>query len=345
MKNEPIKKYSKESSFYLQTKADYFEENQKHLLKAKKQNKLYLAQPKRVNCKICETTLPTLVDFNSHEIDYVFCENCNHLNGTHDDTSSFVDKIYLNADGAMYASEYFDENFLQRTTDIYLPKVDFLTESLPLEEYQVLDIGCGSGYFSLGCLLRNIRVTGLDVGKQQVEFGNSQIFHHFEQKPLICVDENSIYEEIKNTNADVISAIGVIEHLREPKKFFEAFKLSKAKYLYYLVPMFSLSAVLENIISNVFPRVLFGDHTHLFTEQSIGELNNLMGVKSLSEWRFGSDVMDLYRFITVNLQSNNSSQKMIEFVNDGLGTKIDELQSILDMNHFSSEIHVVATKT
>ncbi len=339
-----IRKYSKSSSFYIKTKADYFSENEKHLQKAKEQNRLYLAQPKRENCKICEVVLPKSVDFNSHDIDYVFCKNCNHLNGVFDDTSAFVSAIYLESDGLMYANEYFDENFLQRTTDIYLPKVDFLTSSLPPKKYQILDIGCGSGYFVLGCLLRNISATGLDLSKYQVDFGNDQISRHSEQLPLIYAEEDSFFEEIINTNADVVSAIGVIEHLREPQKFFEAFKLSKAQYLYYSVPMFSLSVVLENILPNVFPRQLFGDHTHLFTEQSINKLNELIGVKSVSEWRFGADVIDLYRFILVNLQSNNSSQKMIEYVDEGFGTKIDELQSILDINHFCSEIHVVATK-
>ena len=331
----------------MKIKADYFSENEKYLKMAKKQNRLYSSQPKRKNCKICQTILPRSVDFKSHEIDYVFCENCNHLNGIYDDTRSFVEEIYIDSGGEDYASEYFDKNFLQRTKDIYIPKVDFLVESLPQEKLKILDIGCGSGYFVLGCILRDISATGLDIGKASVKFGNEQISHHSKESesPLICVEENALFEEIKNTDASVVSAIGVIEHLREPHKFFEAFKLSNAKYLYYLVPMFSFSVVLENILPNVFPRQLFGDHTHLFTEQSIKELNRLMGVESLSEWRFGTDVMDLFRFIVVNLQHNNSSQKMIDFVNEGFGTKIDELQSIIDENHFCSDIHVVAVKS
>jgi len=35
---------------------------------------------------------------------------------------------------------------------------------------------------------------------------------------------------------------------------------------------------------------------------------------------------------------------MIEFLYEGLGSKIDELQNILDSNHSCSEIHVVAVK-
>ena len=303
-----------------------------------------MAQPIRKNCKICEAKLPTSLDFNSHQIGYVFCENCTHLNGIYDDTSSFVKQIYLDDDGEIYANEYFDENYLQRTKDIYLPKVDFLISSLPEKNYKILDIGCGTGYFSLACLLRNTSSKGIDVAKKQIDFGNDRINFHKEQMPLHHVEENAFFDEIKNTNADVVSAIGVIEHLREPQKFFEAFKMSNAQYVYYCVPMFSLSVVLENILPNVFPRQLFGDHTHLFTEQSIVELHNQMNVKPLNEWRFGTDIMDLNRIILINLESNNSSQKMIKFVNEGFATKIDELQSVLDMNHFCSEIHVIATK-
>ncbi|MDA9914772.1 class I SAM-dependent methyltransferase [Alphaproteobacteria bacterium] len=340
-----MNKYSKTSSFYRSVKLDYFSENEKHLQKARDQNKIYMAQPKRQCCKICETALPKNVDFNSHQIDYIFCTNCNHLNGIYDDTISFVKEIYLKDDGDNYATEYFDEKYLQRTKDIYLPKVEFLDSSVQEENYKVLDVGCGSGYFALGCLLKNISISGFDVSKKQIEFGNNRINSHKEQKkPLYAVTEEAFFDEIKNTNADVISAVGVIEHLREPQKFFKAFKLSGAKYLFYSVPMFSFSVVLENMFENVFPRQLHGDHTHLFTEQSIKELNDRLGVKSVNEWRFGADIMDLYRATLVNLQKNNSSPKMIKFVDEGFATKIDEMQSVLDMNHFCSEIHVVAAK-
>ena len=37
--------------------------------------------------------------------------------------------------------------------------------------------------------------------------------YHFKESPLICVEEDAFFEEIKNTDANVVSAIGVIEHL------------------------------------------------------------------------------------------------------------------------------------
>ena len=337
-------KYSKPSSFYLKTKQDFFTGNDKLLQESIKQNELYTAQPQRNVCKICEVALPKAIDFQSHGVDYIFCSACSHLNGKFEDTQAFIEKLYISDDGSDYSSNYIDEDFIKRTEDIYIPKVDFLINNIPLREYEILDVGCGGGYFVFAALLRKLNTSGLDVSKTMVDFGNNQISHHSKKKPLKFEKEKGFYNTIINSKANVISAIGVIEHLREPHKFFTAFKKSKAQYLYYSVPMFSFSVALENIFKNVFPRQLSGGHTHLFTEQSIEKMNKIIGVQSIAEWRFGTDVMDLYRHTVTNLQKNNSSQKMIDYLHTGFGKKIDEIQSVFDNNHFCSEIHSIVSK-
>ena len=338
------KKYSKNSTFYMSTKEDFFLNNSDLLEEAIKKNQLYSKQPKRINCKLCQLALTNKIDFQSHGVEYVFCEKCNHLNGIYDDTLSFVEKIYIKKSGEEYASNYLDVNYKKRATEVYLPKLDFLQSILPKKKNKLLDIGTGSGYFVYSALLRNMNAKGLDVSKTMVEFGNSQIQQILGSSPLIYTEEEDFYEQIKSTDADVVSAIGVIEHLRQPNKFFEAFNQSEAEYLYYSVPMFSLSVFLENISKNVFPRQLSGGHTHLFTEESIVEMNKILNVSALGEWRFGTDIMDLYRHLIVNLHLNDVSQKMIEYLQSGIGSNLDDLQKILDLNHFCSEIHVVAAK-
>lgn len=339
-----IKKYSKPSAFYLSSKSDFFLNNDNLLKKALELNQLYSSQPKRDFCKLCKAKLPKSIDFFSHGVGYCFCDKCNHLNGVYDDTKSFVESLYISDEGKKYASNYKDENFEKRTVDIYLPKVDFLLDVLPTTINKLLDVGCGSGYFVYAAFLRNLNSIGLDVSKTMVDYGNSQIEHLIGKSPLHKEEEEVFFEYIKNSRADVVSAIGVIEHLREPHKFFDAFKKSQAKYLFYSVPVFSLSVVLENVSNDIFPRQLSGGHTHLFTEDSITEMNKMFGVSSLGEWRFGTDFMDLYRHLNVKMQSQNVSQKMIDYFYDGFSSKIDELQNILDSNHWCSEIHVVAAK-
>jgi SAM-dependent methyltransferase len=296
---------------------------------------------------LCHSQLLEKSDFHSHGVDYTFCLNCTHLNGIFEDSQSFIEKLYISDNGKEYSSDYLDKEFVKRTVDIYIPKIEFLKSCLApnlFNNYEILDVGCGSGYFTYAAILSNLRAQGIDVNLTMTEFGNNQIFQLANLRPLKFIEEVGFYNSIINSNADVISAIGVIEHLRFPHVFFDAFVKSKARFLFYSVPMFSFSVILENIFKDVYPRQLSSAHTHVFTEQSILKMNEILGVKTIGEWRFGTDIMDLFRSVIVNLQKNNVSQKLMEYLYQGLGTKIDEIQSILDKNNFCSEIHCIVEK-
>ena len=336
--------YSKNSGFYLDTKIDFFLNNHALIERAKTQNALYKMQPEKVRCKICETPLQNTIDLAQHGVEYKFCRDCGHLNGVHEDTRQFVEQLYIAGGGEDYSKNYIDANFLKRCEDIYFPKIDFLISTIPSADKSILDIGCGSGFFVYCALKRGIKATGIDVGTEMIEYGNDQIDHLMKVRPLGACQESEFSELISSATATIISAIGVIEHLREPHKFFSAFKSSKAQYLYYSVPMFSLSVILENAFPNVFPRQLSGGHTHLFTESSIRRMNDMIGVGSIAEWRFGTDLMDLYRSLYMTLVSNFCSDHLIEHFENGFRSGIDDLQTVLDKRHFCSEIHVLTSK-
>jgi len=209
----------------------------------------------------------------------------------------------------------------------------------------VLDIGCGAGYFVAACILKNISATGYDVSKSMTSYGNEQLkFLTNHNNFLKNLSEDGIFGKIGETEATVITAIGVIEHLRSPQLLFDAFKKSRAQYLYYSVPMFSISAILENTFPHVFPRQLSGGHTHLFTESSISYMHKLLNSKSIAEWRFGTDMMDLYRSIIVMLQNNGASSKMVKLTSKKIFPNIDAWQGIVDKSHFCSEIHCLIKK-
>lgn len=339
-----FRKYSKSSGFYRNTKSDFFEKNYELLEDSKLKNALYSEQPERLECKICGTSLTNDHDLFQHGVAYIMCSNCNHLNGRHEETKLFIEKLYINDAGMDYARNYLDPNFEQRSEDIYIPKIDFLIEVLG-KEIDLLDVGCGSGYLGYAAIKRDIRnFQGLDVSNTMVNFGNRQIQALTDLSPLRTCDEIDFYTEIKNTQSNVISAIGVIEHLREPLKFFDSFKLSKAEYLFYSVPMFSVSVFFENIFPSIFPRHLSGGHTHLFSEESILEMNKLLDSHSIAEWRFGTDIMDLFRAIKLLIKENKSSERVERYLDERFMNIIDPLQSVLDMGHFTSELHVIVKK-
>ncbi len=333
-------RYSKSSDFYSSLKDNFFSENETLLADVENKNTIYTKQPKRYNCKICRSPLPDTIDIVSHGVSYVFCDSCTHLNGTFEDTKEFNAHIYNNEYTKLY-----DNKFEERIAKIYNPKIKFLLQSLPSKKYKLLDIGCGCGYFVFSALLNKIEAKGIDIVQDGIDFGNAQIFQQFKEEPLTCVKEKKFYESIVHSNADIISAIGVIEHLRDPHAFFDAFKASKAQYCYYSVPMFSASVLFENIFKEVFPRQLSADHTHVFTETSIKKMNSLLGGGSIAEWRFGTDIVDLYRMFLFELHKNKCSQKTIDYFSKGFGNKIDEFQALLDKNHFCSEIHAIVSKS
>ena len=90
-------------------------------------------------------------------------------------------------------------------------------------------------------------IYGIDVNKQLINFGNNQIYNllKFDNR-LSFKSESEMFKTIIHSKAEILSAMGVIEHLRYPHKLFQAFRKSKIKYLYYSVPMFSMSALLSN---------------------------------------------------------------------------------------------------
>ena len=338
------KKYSKKILNYKDRNITYFLENDEMLNEQVKINKFYASQPKRKNCKLCNEQLTMRSDFYQFGVKYIFCDKCSHLNGENEDTIEFINFLYKSEEGASYNKLLLDKGFKDRAKEVYAPKRDFLLSSLPEKNITVLDVGCGIGHFVFTMIDSGKKAFGIDIGKAGIDYGNHQISETLNQKPLVGCSETEFIEKIKNTEANVISALGVIEHLREPNKFFEAFKDSRSKYLFYSVPMFSMSTIFENIFSGIFPRQLSGGHTHLFTEESIKMMHNICDVKPIAEWRFGTDMIDLYRSMKISLDKNNCSERVTRYLDNSFYKNIDDLQNTLDESHFCSEIHIVAEK-
>lgn len=307
-------------------------------------NTCYASQVRRINCKLCNAPLIDVIDFTSHNVEYQFCRECSHLNGLYTDSEEYVRALYVNDDGKEYAFNYLDAKYEERIGNIYGPKIDFFVDSTDVPVKSLLDVGCGGGHLVYAALQKGLIAKGVDVNKTLIDYGNFHIQHKFGCSPLSVAEEKGLYDLIIESDVDVISAVAIFEHLRHLELFFDAFKRSSAKILYYAVPMYSLSVVLENIFPEVFPRHLSGGHTHLFTEKSLLKLNELLGVEPVAEWRFGTDFMDLYRSLMITVKNNSGSEFFLEMLSTGIKPNIDELQSVLDRNHYCSQIHCVCRK-
>ena len=67
-----------------------------------------------------------------------------------------------------------------------------------------------------------------------------------------------IEEIIKKGDKECLVLIGVLEHLENPNKILKLFKLSKFRYLFLSLPLFSFSTILEHVFQNIYPRQLGG---------------------------------------------------------------------------------------
>lgn len=345
-----VEHYGKSSLPLLIQKKSFFNENDKHLKRQKEIALIYASQPRRVKCKNCDKKLNSSSDFTKDGIEYIICDQCFHLNGIYEDTDEFCNAVYISDSGEKYAENYSSENldkYNYRVASIYLPKAEFLHTSLMennIDAYKLeyFDFGAGSGYFVSALKKMGVsKVTGSDVSKAQVNFGNSMIGEKLLNNHRI----EDTYSILKETKAQVVSLIGVLEHLQEPRKALEYLQANEnVKYLYMLLPMFSLSVYLEVFSADFFHRQLHGGHTHLYTEKSIRYICKEFRFDIVGEWWFGTDVVDLYRHFCIKFETINCSKKLRELWKTNFLPIIDAIQLEIDKKKFSSQVHLVIKK-
>lgn len=240
-----------------------------------------------------------------------------------------------------YNEESLDA-YNKRTANIYDPKAQFLKKVLEKEEVDInnidfLDVGCGSGYFVNALSLMGMRVKGIEVSPSQVEFANRMLGEN------LCelVRQDEVVSFLDKTNAEIVSFIGVLEHILNLHDVLNAIRNNqKIKYVYFSVPLFSFSVFIEMLSPNVYNRQLGGDHTHLFTKNSLKYMYDMYGWEPVGEWWFGTDVADLKRTVMVSLGDQNKDVSNI--LDCELSAVLDEVQLVIDKRQFCSEVHVLA---
>lgn len=330
-----IIKFSKSYKDVFNLKKDFYNNNNNNLKKILRINQSYIKQKKRLKCKTCKSNLTKTI-FYSHKVNYLICKKCGHLNGQSVETKKFLNNLYLKNEGKNYSRNYLT-NYIDRVKKIYIPKVNFLTTVIK-KKIDVLDIGCGSGHFVKALELKKINSTGYDPNLQLIQLGGKFL----DKNKIFNKEINNCKNEIINSKHNVLSAIGVLEHLENPIEIFELFIKSNKEYFYISVPLFSLSVFIENIFKNIYPRHLGGPHTHLYSKKSLYFIAKKFRLQILGEWWFGTDFPDLYRSLLLSL--NYKDKKFINYFNKIFLRNINEFQSILDREKSSSEVHMVFKK-
>ena len=343
-----LEKFGKSFEDIKDLKTSFFSENNLHLTETLESAAFYLQQPRRIKCKICNASLGNAISFWKHQIPYVICPNCSHLNGCHEDTSDFCKSLYTSNDGGDYAKNYSSDDeaaYLNRRDAIYKPKAEFMIETLSrvgesATELSYLDVGAGAGYFISALKSLDIEsVVGYEVGSAQVEIAGQMLGSDVITK----IDLDDTARLVREASADVISFIGVFEHLQNLREILRGIKHNrKVRYFYFCVPLFSSCIFNEMAFPNVMPRQLAKGHTHLFTKKSIDHFFTEFGFEAISAWWFGTDIMDYYRSIFVSLHENTETEKMADTWLTNFHEMVDDLQLVIDKNRESSQVHIFA---
>ncbi len=344
-----MRRFGKPSGPLLRHKKDFLTENDTLAARAKELCGLYADQPRRERCKICSTPLGEIA-FSKLGIDYISCHHCGHLNGAHEDTDAFCHAVYTQDDGEAYGQVYETSDrkmYENRVRDIYTPKASFLIDALchvgeTPEELGYADLGAGSGYFVAALACEGLRrVSGYEASAHQVAFaramnGDLDLIHHGLEETI------SIAESVES---DVVSMIGVLEHLQFPRETLAALSANpRVRYIYLSVPLYSPCVFLEIAFPDVFPRQLSGGHTHLFTERSIDWICEDFGIERVAEWWFGTDMVDFFRNIHVTLEAKKVPVETREHWSNFLLPALDAMQHALDEQQSSSEVHMLLRK-
>ena len=104
--------------------------------------------------------------------------------------------------------------------------------------------------------------------------------------------------------------------------------------------MFSFSVIFEDVFRGCFNRQLGGGHTHLYTDSSLAYMADMMGFEKCASWKFGSDMMDLYRMLSVELEKNGNTG-LNGVLHDKFLPLLNDMQLLVDKSEFASEIHMV----
>jgi hypothetical protein len=344
-----VLRHGKPSGPLLQQKASFFHENESLQANVERPCELYARQPLRVACKNCAQPLRGR-SFTKLSVRYILCSRCGHLNGAHADTDEFCRFVYTDDSGKTYAKTYSvadEDAYFARVKAIYTPKAQFLREVLQEagehpEQLCFADLGAGSGYFVAGLMGAGMNhVVGYEVGEAQLRLARSMVKGgEFRQHTL-----GNIASVAEETEAEVVSMIGVLEHLQDPRGLLAALQRNqRVKYLYISVPMFSTTVYFEAVFPKVFHRQLGAGHTHLYTESSLAWIRQEFGLEAIGEWWFGTDMVDLLRDVQVSLAANLATAELVDAWREALVPLVDAMQLQIDLQRKSSEVHVVFRK-
>ncbi len=237
----------------------------------------------KYNCLICNEEIKSFKDWNNYRIN--ICKSCKF---------SFIKTEKVEKNEVFSPSEKkFYENAISGDSDreklftnnIVKNRINFYEKLLKRKPLNILEVGCGTAAISNGFLKNEIEYTGIEFDENIYKFAISK-------------SRNVIFGDFLKTNFktkfDILFASQVVEHIEEPKIFFEKCNevLNKDGILHIDVPNdMSMFSYLRKFFKNnqFYGAIRPPYHLRAYSPISLQNLflkNNFYKVKTFSRINF-----------------------------------------------------------
>lgn len=271
-------------------------------------------------------------------VQYVQCRDCSHVFLPKRLSDAVIENFY--AKNEAYAATYVDPEVTRYRKDyVARPKIEYVKQFAPQSgKVRWLDIGSGSGESVAVLQEDGCEVVGLELSGASCAFAKTQYNVNLVRQTL------RDYAQTHTEKFDVISFLGVLEHLSNPMEALEisARLLKPGGVLAVQVPNYnSLSSRVQSAFPmNVIRHAEPVGHMMLFTESSLLRAFQLNKIEAEEVWYFG---MDIHEFLN-NLAFQDEKFQTSEIRNQ-LYDQLNYLQMIIDRSKLSDAIFMVGRKS
>jgi SAM-dependent methyltransferase len=278
-------------------------------------------------CPICCSTDREVV-FRRFDINILQCRSCSL--GYSEEFPMDPNDIYSTAEYLPIAKTDYLQNVSYRKKRFGKERLEIIERFLHVkkEEADLLDVGCGTGWFIDCAKDAGFNPSGQEIGRELAEFAREYTGVNVVSVPVVDLPPIPLY--------DVITMFDVLEHLPNPEQVLQhLFQLIKpgGVLLFFAPNLDSLGFKLLGGRSSLCMPV---EHLFYFTEQSIVPVLNRLGFKVEMFETKGLDVADLYSYYR-DIYKNQAVASFLEEV-------ADVLQPIIDSAGCANHMRVLVRK-
>ena len=277
------------------------------------------------SCPVCSCSAAT-IEFRKLGIDLATCSNC-HLR-YHTKIPVNRDDVY-NDPAFVKGSQGFwtKDEYNYRKERFGKERVEILANVVgDVKTMSILDVGCGSGYFSACAKEQGADCYGLEIAKDVQQWVSQHLSIEIFGKPLEQLETDIRF--------DVITAFDVIEHLERPLEFLlHAHRLLKNEgVIFVYTPNFdSFSIRVMKERSNL---ICPPSHLVLFNHKSLQYVLDKARFRVVYSATRGLDIADIISMF----EADGKGDELF------LETWKEELQAMIDQAGCGNSLRIIASK-